>query len=504
MRLRSLVRYRCDLERLAGCGFVAVALPRGMQIIPSNRLPERDKAALFAFLEGCRETARAKGRFQIASISLAVKHIAPLAVLQSIYEPEELHFYVERPSEDEALAGAEAVVGATFDGPERFARVKAFAHEILENTIAAGDLEAPYTGPHFFTAFTFDDHVRAGGAFPAATVFLPRWQVSKSNGRYGAVANLRIDPDADLEALGMRVWGAYQKFGAFDYAEFPSGAENSAGGRCERVERAPEYYPEAVKRALEAIRRGDYEKIVLARSVDLKGDRAWQPLHALNELRERFGGCFTFSFGGGGGRSFVGATPERLLRVRGGCLLTEAIAGSARRGGHAAEDARLARDLLSSGKDLAEHAYVRDSILRRLRRVGIEGRAENHPRLLQLANVQHLRTEVEAEVGAGVHLLDVAAELHPTPAVGGTPREAAVPHIAELERMERGLYAGLVGWFNHLNEGEMIVGIRSALIEGANARLYAGAGIVAGSEPEREMAETEVKLRALLDVFLRA
>jgi menaquinone-specific isochorismate synthase len=145
---------------------------------------------------------------------------------------------------------------------------------------------------------------------------------------------------------------------------------------------------------------------------------------------------------------------------------------------------------------------VRDSILRRLESAGVAGQAEAKPRLLPLANVQHLRTLIEAEVGKSVHLLDILPQMHPTPAVGGSPRGAAVPCINGLEQIERGLYAGVLGWFNHLNEGEMIVGIRSALIEGKLARLYAGAGIVQGSEPEREMLETEMKLRALLDVLV--
>jgi len=473
-----------------------------MQIIPSNMLPERDPEALRAFLEGCRETARAKGRFQIASISLAVKHIAPLAVLQSIYEPEELHFYVERPTDDEALAGAEAVVSGTFSGADRFAAVRDFAADVLANTIAVGDLEAPFTGPHFFTAFAFDDEVAADAVFPPATVFLPRWQVSRSGGRYGAVANVRIDPEAAIEPLVARIWGAYQKFSAFEYDEVPeAGSGNASGGTCRRTDVAPGRYAEAVGEALAAIRRGDFEKIVLARAVDLTRDVPWQPLHALNLLRERFGGCFTFSFGGAGDRSFIGATPERLLRIRDGRLTTEAIAGSTARGATAAEDASLGRDLLNSTKDLHEHGCVRESILSRLKRVGLQGVAEAEPRLLQLANVQHLYTSIAAEVGEDAHLLEIAAELHPTPAVGGKPREKAVPRIAEFERLERGLYAGLVGWFNHLNEGELVVGIRSALIDGPKARLYAGAGIVEGSDPEKETRETEMKLRAMLEVF---
>ncbi|MGZ0657399.1 isochorismate synthase [Coraliomargarita sp. W4R53] len=473
-----------------------------MQIIPSSMLPERDEGALRQFLEGCRESARAKGHYQIASISLAVKHIAPLAVLQSIYEPDELHCYIERAVDDEAVAAAEAVVQARFDGSERFASVKAFAAEILENTIAVGDLSEAFTGPHFFTAFTFDDSVREGAAFPAATVFLPRWQVSRSNGKYGAVANLKVEADTDIDSLVMRVWGAYRKFGAFDYLPEAALEDVAPSPKVEsRRELAPDVYPAAVSRALEAIDQGAYEKIVLARGIELTADRPWQPLDTLNRLRDRFAGCFTFSFSGGHGRSFIGATPERLLQIRNGHLLTEAIAGSAPRGQTAGEDAKYARGLLESEKDLHEHICVRDSILRRLEQVGVTGQAEGHPQLLLLANVQHLRTRIKAEVGESIHLLDILSEMHPTPAVGGSPREKAVPCIADLEQIERGLYAGVVGWFNHLNEGEMIVGIRSALIEGKLARLYAGAGIVKGSDPEKEMRETEMKLRALLDVL---
>jgi len=473
-----------------------------MQIIPSEMLPARDEASLRRFLEGCKDTAIAKGHFQIASISLAVKHIAPLAVLQSIYEPNELHFYIERPTDDEAIAGAEAVVQASFDGPDRFREVRAFADEILENTITVGDLSQAFTGPHFFTAFTFEDSVAEGSEFPAATVFLPRWQVSRSAGKYGAVANLKIDADTDLDATVARVWGAYQKFGAFDYSnDVANGVVPESPGLKSRRELAPDVFEAAVEQALKAIAAGDFEKIVLARGIELEADRPWEPLDALNRLRERFSTCFTFSCGGGGGRSFIGATPERLLQIREGRLLTEAIAGSAPRGRNAGEDAGFARALLDSEKDLHEHACVRDSIIRRLEKVGIDGIADPAPRILPLANVQHLHTPIHAEVGESVHLLDVLSELHPTPAVGGTPREAAVLRIRELEQMDRGLYAGVVGWFNHLNDGEMVVGIRSALIDGDRAKLYAGAGIVAGSEPQKEMRETELKLNALLDTL---
>lgn len=466
-----------------------------MQIIPSSMLPERDKNALRVFLAGCQKAAQKKQHFQIASISLAVRHIAPLAVLESIYEPEELHFYVERGSDEVALAGAEAVVSERFSGPGRFESVQAFAKEILENTIAVGDLSEPFTGPHFFTAFTFEDSVPEDSFFPAATVFLPRWQVSRSEGKYGAVANIRVDADSNIDALVERVWAAYLKFGSFSYAD--SSGISSKPEVLHSKELAPGVYEDAIRQALEEIAAGEYEKIVLARGMELESDQDWQPLGTLNRLRERFNGCYTYSFGGGAGHSFIGASPERLLRVRNGVLLTEAIAGSAPRGATAREDAQFGRGLLESEKDIREHICVRDSILRRLESLGIHAEAEKTPRLLQLANVQHLRTAIRADLGESRHVLEILAEMHPTPAVGGTPREKAVPRIASLEQLDRGLFAGALGWFNHLNEGEMIVGIRSALIAKKSAKLYAGAGIVAGSDPETELRETEMKLGAL-------
>ena len=469
-----------------------------MQIIPDEMLPGRDPASLKKFFEGCRDVARTKHHYQIASISLAVKHIAPLAVLQSIYEENELHFYVERASSDEAVAGAEAVVQGTFDGPDRFQKIKAFADEVLENTVVIGDLSEPFAGPHFFSAVAFKDSVEEGSPFASTTTFLPRWQVSKSEGRYGAVANLRIDEATDLDAEIARVWSAYSKFDSFDYAGSELAQDLEQPTVIHRTEISEKPYTMAVSEALNRIRSGAYEKVVLARGIRLEADRNWEPLVALNQLKSTFSGCYCFSFGLGNGRSFIGATPERLLKVHRGELRTEAIAGSAPRGGSAREDARFARGLLESEKDIWEHRCVCYSILRRLDQVGLVGTAASAPRLLPLANVQHLHTPITSQVGENVHILDVAEVLHPTPAVGGTPREDALADIRELEGIDRGLYAGVVGWFNHLNDGEMLVGIRSALIAGETATLYAGAGIVKGSDPKKETEETEMKLRALL------
>jgi menaquinone-specific isochorismate synthase len=178
-------------------------------------------------------------------------------------------------------------------------------------------------------------------------------------------------------------------------------------------------------------------------------------------------------------------------------LETESLAGSAPRGVSASEDAMLGGELLRSEKDRREHKLVFDSICRRLQPLGLTLEFPSEPVLRKLANVQHLSTPLRATLPENVRLLDVLSRLHPTPAVGGSPREAAVPKIREIEGFSRGLYAGALGWLNARGGGEFFVGLRAALVDGVTARLFAGAGIVAGSSPEKELAETELKFRAM-------
>jgi menaquinone-specific isochorismate synthase len=252
-----------------------------------------------------------------------------------------------------------------------------------------------------------------------------------------------------------------------------------------------------VRAALGRIEAGEFRKIVLARRRTVRAAEPLHPLRMLNGLRQRFPDCYAFSVANGSGESFIGASPERLLRVSRGVLETEALAGSAPRGRSASEDAARAGELLRSEKNRREQRLVLDSICRRLAPLGLTLEFPEEPAVRKLANVQHLHTPVRANLPESVRLLDVLARLHPTPAVGGSPREAAVPRIRELEGFPRGLYAGALGWLNARGGGEFLVGLRSALVAGSQAQLYAGAGIVAGSSPENELAETELKFRAM-------
>lgn len=309
-----------------------------MTILPLNPAENASPDALLAFLGECRAAAKRDGRAKLVSISLAVDALDPLAVLESIFEPDEPHFYTERPASDTAIAGAEIALAHETHGANRFSSVKAWMEETLQHTIAVGDVGAPFGGPHFFAGFAFHDEVEPAEPFPAAFAFVPRWQVALAGKTTTAVANLLVTPDAELAALAQRVWRAHQKFRGFRYGSTAAG-EGEQSGPPQFTTREAGDYRAAVTRALGRIEAREFSKIVLARAQDFTADRPLHPLRMLNGLRQRFPDCYAFSFAHGRGPSFIGASPERLVRVSKGRLETEALAGSIRRGAGASEDA---------------------------------------------------------------------------------------------------------------------------------------------------------------------
>jgi isochorismate synthase len=217
----------------------------------------------------------------------------------------------------------------------------------------------------------------------------------------------------------------------------------------------------------------------------------------LAELDARHAECVRVLVRPPGGGTLIAATPERLVRLDGTSVQCDALAGSHVRleGGDVMRADGAA--LLASGKDRREHALVVDAITSALRGLGAEVRVPSEPVVRALRQILHLHTPITATLPGARHLLEVAAALHPTPAVGGTPTRIATRWIADHE-VPRGWYASPVGWFDLDGNGELAVAIRSGVLAGERAHLWAGAGIVAGSDPDRELAETELKLRAML------
>jgi isochorismate synthase len=262
---------------------------------------------------------------------------------------------------------------------------------------------------------------------------------------------------------------------------------------------AAERYTAAVAAAVARMRAGEFDKVVLARTLELTGARRPDLPAMLRRLARRDPAGYTFAVPTGPGRTLIGASPELLVARRGGQLVANPLAGSAQRSDDLAEDVRRAAALLESPKDLHEHAVVVDAVRAALAPFCVELDVPVRPTLVRTAAMWHLSTTVTGRLAdPGTSALDLASALHPTPAVCGTPTDVARAVIAESEPFDRGAYTGMVGWQDADGDGEWVVTIRCAEAEGRSLRLFAGAGVVAASSPEAETAETAAKFRTFL------
>lgn len=262
--------------------------------------------------------------------------------------------------------------------------------------------------------------------------------------------------------------------------------------------RNPLSWTAAVESAAARLRAGEAEKVVLAREVMARGDGVVAAARVARSLRSAYPSCFIYLVTGADGTAFVGASPELLVRRTGSRAYAQPMAGSVARGATEADDERLARQLEASAKDGSEHRLVADFVVDALRPLAQTVTARP-PEVVRFTNIQHLATAVTAELREpAADALELAAALHPTPAVGGWPREAADALIDDLEAMERGWYAGAVGWIDSRGDGEFAVALRCGLLWEDGARLYAGVGVMPDSDAARELDETEWKFKALL------
>jgi menaquinone-specific isochorismate synthase len=472
-----------------------------MLTLPIDLSTNRSLEKLVLFLEECRLDARRQKASTLVSISLKVDGLDPLAVLESIFEAKERHFYVERPSEGIAIAGAEAVLTFTASGEDRFKKCQAFIESTLITAVSVGDINHSLSGPHFFCAFSFLNEAESADSFEASSVFVPRWQVGLEQGVTVAVANIVVDATSDVKAQAERLLKAHAKFGSFDYSQPDFKTDRVTHVEVSDVN-SEEAYKSAVRQSIKNIKHGAFEKIVLARAKDFKSNNDFHPLRILNGLRQRFTQCYAFSVANENGLSFIGASPERLIKCDKDKFYTEALAGSIKRGATASEDAFLASFLQKDDKELREHAIVADTICSHLVGLGLVVSRADKPSIHRYTHVQHLHTPIEAKRVPSVSVFDILQKLHPTPAVGGMPRDIAISQIRLLEGFSRGLYAGAIGYVNATGEGEFFVGLRSALVEQNRARAYAGSGIVAGSSEENEFNEIELKFKAMQEALL--
>jgi salicylate biosynthesis isochorismate synthase/menaquinone-specific isochorismate synthase len=378
-----------------------------------------------------------------------------------------------------ALEGAAGNVIDFEPGDNRLQAASRLWRRLRESIAPAGALG---NGPIAVGGFAYRPDRDPGGpwsGFPAVLLRVPALAVTRVRGRTFAIAAAA---------------------GAEELLELePTGVRAPAARRLEVTSvRNPVAWTAAVETAAKRLRAGNAAKVVLAREVIARGDGVVSAGMVARSLRAAYPSCFTYLVTGADGTAFAGASPELLIRRSGGRAYSQPMAGSVARGANEADDDRFASQLVESAKDNAEHRIASEFVVEALRKFSrsVEARA---PEVVRFTNIQHLATTITAELAApAAEALDLAAALHPTPAVGGWPRDAAEALIDELEGLERGWYAGGVGWTDGQGDGEFAVALRCGLLWEDGARLYAGVGVMPDSDPARELEETELKFKALL------
>ncbi|MDZ7773436.1 MAG: isochorismate synthase [Balneolaceae bacterium] len=471
-----------------------------------------------AFLE---EAIQSSGDRPWLSLSLPVEELDPLACLEIDRERDTFRYYLEQLEREEALGASGSLLSVEAEGRERFGAVRRRLHDLKERFAVYNPAGHSGGGPLLLGGFSFfgEEGASANGdsslweGFRPAMFHVPRWSVLR-DGRL-TLLTLNLENGEDPTELDRRVRRALRRLVPLFELD-PDQVLGRPGGEPEAFRLPGDAYDRrtwtrSVSLAVEAIRGGELDKVVLARKVDLspgKGSglstETLEPTAILHDLRRSYPGCWSFLVQPAGGRAFLGCTPERLASFQNRRLLTEALAGSIRRGGTASEDALYGKELLASAKNREEHNLVVRDIRDRLQ--PYIAQIENHgePRVKKLSNVQHLYTPITARLEEEADPLTLVGAMHPTPAVGGYPWSAAAPWIRRLENFDRGWYAGPLGWLNLDGGGEFVVGIRSALVGPEGVSLFAGCGIVRDSDPETEWEETNLKLEPMLSALNHA
>ncbi len=446
---------------------------------------------------GIEEAAR-RGRRTLVSVTVPVEGVDPCAAVFASRLASDRWFCWEQPDREFALAALGVAHEATSRGDDRFDDVARECLRLSEGAVLEEPAGLPAgAGPVWTGGFAFDPQGASSApwsSFAAAALTLPELSLCRCGDRTFLTVNTIVHPGNSGSAAPL------QRISALRNSGMPL-LDPHLTARAEiRSSRPPGEFERAVERATERIGGGEMSKVVLAREVVVEAASAHDPAAVFGALREQFPSCFCFC-AGTPEAAFVGASPELLVRRSGASAQTVALAGSTRRSSDPAVDDHLGEQLLRSDKDRREQRIVAERIVRTLRPHSVWVETAPEPEVVKVANIQHLATPVIAQLAEPRSAIALAGLLHPTPAVGGEPWPRAAAAIAELEHMDRGWYAGPVGWMDATEDGEFCVALRSALLRDREARLYAGVGVVAGSDPAAELAETEVKLEALLPLL---
>ncbi|MCA9925641.1 MAG: isochorismate synthase [Anaerolineales bacterium] len=392
-------------------------------------------------------------------------------------------------------------------GENRFASIQAQADALFDDMLLLSS-EQQLATPRLFGGFAFRDDFTPDNTwsiYPRAYFILPHYQIVKVGHATWLTINTLL-PEEDLQDSLPALREALQT----RYAELNAKVQRDEEVKEEEERKEPvavnyplsaEAWATQIEAAKARMRETDLNKVVLSRVCEIKfADRV--PVdNALDYLQMHYADCTRFLFEPRPFHAFYGATPEMLAAVNGRNLATTALAGSIARGTNKHEDRLYAQELLHSAKDLHEHALVVASLRRRLASIVTALSIPESPTIYKLHNIQHLYTPISARLKQAGGVLPVVEALHPTPALGGSPRDLAMAFISEAEPVPRGWYAAPIGWMDSEGNGRFSVAIRSAVAQDRRVWLYAGAGIVPASDPQKEWEETALKFRPMLEAL---
>ncbi len=415
-------------------------------------------------------------------------------------------FCWESSREGVAFAGSGVALELSGWGQDRVQEIEAQARALLGDSHLANP-ECSLAAPRLFGGFSFrDDFVpdQAWADFLPAHFVLPHFQLVRAGSEAWLTINAHIGSDDDLEAILPELRAALEAKRMQLETDLPlvDGAAPALTDLSYPMPYAD--WAEIITDLTQRMQAGELNKVVLARAAETHFDRPPDIDRALAHVATRYPGTYRFLFEPRSGHAFFGATPELLVRVQGQQLETMALAGSARRGRTADEDAAISAELFDSAKDRHEHQIVVDAIAQELgssARLHVKALQIGETGLLKLSNIQHLHTPIRATLAQTDGVLPWLARMHPTPALGGDPREAALAAIQSAEPVTRGWYAAPIGYIDRNMDGAFAVGIRSAVVQRQRAWLYAGVGLVAQSDPQREWDETILKFRPMLEAL---
>lgn len=447
-------------------------------------------------------TGRAGG---LVAASIPVAGIDPISLYAAALEADLETALWLQPSNGTAFVGIGRAWAVEPDGPDRFRAAEAAWRDLLRAArIDPDNDEGRGAGPILLGAMGFTgrpptpDDVWA--PFGSSSMVLPELLLSVTAAGATVTGSL-IAEASDPQAIGRRWEQLVDR--AHALAPGPHGlVARPVFGALVTTEEQPsrDAFRRLVGMFSGAVGRGRIDKVVLARRVGLRSRVELDVPNALRRLAVSAPESTTFAFRRGG-RTFLGATPERLVRTDGRSFRTVAVAGTTRRGADGAEDEQLGRALLASEKDREEQAIVVDGIRDLLAPVADSLEVAPGPSVMTLRFVQHLVTEISGTLPEGHGLLALGERLHPTPAVGGEPRDIALAMLDEHEGFDRGWYAGPIGWLAADGDGELCVALRCGIVDGTRATLFAGCGIVADSDPDQEWEESRIKLRAVVSAL---